>query len=227
MAKYQNYDSISVVNEEELVTRRDSRQRRLSVASVAVGVCLVAPPVLMLGFGLHLSPSHLLGPLLGPYLDGNEKHIVKAIKELQRLDKILDGSIVFMDNPAFCDAAHVWKEGLLPPLAVVEVASEADVQLAVPVLADIYLDRGVPFRVRSGGHSYGGFSTVEKGIVLSLSALNSLDFDGITGIATMGPAAKTQDLLDQILVPSGYGGVTGGSPGVAEGGFVLGKQQHI
>jgi FAD/FMN-containing dehydrogenase len=161
---------------------------------------------------------------LEPYLDGDgSRDRRKAVKALEKLQGVLEGSVIFANSDGFCDAAEVWQQGLQPPLAVIEVASEADVQLAIPILVEIYIKRGIPFRVRSGGHSYGGFSTVESGIVLSLSGLNNIAFDKSTGVATIGPAVKVQDLLDGILVPDGYGGVVGGCPGVAEGGFVLGK----
>jgi hypothetical protein len=170
-----------------------------------------------------VSPSYLLGPLLEPYLDSDgSQGRRKAIKALEKLQEVLEGSVIFDNNDAFCDVAQVWKQGLQPPLAVIEVVSEADVQFAVPILADIYIKRGIPFRVRSGGHSYGGFSTVKSGIVLSLSGLNNIAFDRSSGVATIGPAVKVQDILDGILVPDRYGGVVGDCPGVAQGGFVLG-----
>jgi hypothetical protein len=169
-------------------------------------------------------PSYLFGPLLEPYLDGDgSRGRRKAIKALEKLQDVLEGSVIFDNSDAFCDAAEVWKQGLQPPLAVIEVVSEADVQLAVPILADIYIKRGIPFRIRSGGHSYGGFSTVQSGIVLSLSGLNDIAFDKSNGVATIGPAVKVQDILDGILVRDKYGGVVGDCPGVAQGGFVLGK----
>lgn len=71
-------------------------------------------------------------------------------------------------------------------------------------------------------NSYAGFSTIERGIVLALDNLNHFTFDDSTGVATIQPNVQVQDLLDGILVPTGFGGVTGECPGVAEGGFVLG-----
>lgn len=230
---YPNYSSIMIINEEEQAIgpvqsnqsdRRGVRQHRRAIFVVVATIpCLIA----FIAIRHHLpdtSPSHLLGPLLEPYLDGDgSRNRRKAVKALEELKDELEGSVIFADNDHFCDAIEVWKQGLQPPLAVIEAASEADVQLAVPVLAEIYMKRGIPFRIRSGGHSYGGFSTVESGIVLSLSGLNNLAFDESTGVATIGPAVKTQDMLDKILVPVGYGGVIGDCPGVAEGGFILGK----
>jgi FAD/FMN-containing dehydrogenase len=221
-----NYDSIvqddEVLTEDSLPNRVTPRFRKIALFGIAVFLYLFS--VLMWSpVGSSVTNSYLFGPLLGPYIEENHRHRLKrAIEDLRELDEMIEGSVIFMNDDAFCDASHVWKEGLQPPLAVVEALSEADAQLAVPVLANIYLQRGVPFRIRSGGHSYGGYSNVQKGIILSLSGLNSLTLDETTGVVTIGPAVKVQDLLDQILVPHGFGGVVGECPGVAEGGFALG-----
>jgi len=219
---YPNYRSIFILQEEpeEVVYFTTLRTRKRK----ALFAALVLALALSLLVGHESSPSFLYGPLLGPYLDGDgARGRRKAVKALLKLAPDLDGEIFFHDDAKFCEASEVWQQGLAPPLAVIEVASEADVQLALPALADIYLDRGVPFRVRSGGHSYAGFSTIQRGIVLSLQRLNHYTFDEATGIVTMEPAVRVQALLDGILVPEGFGGVTGECPGVAEGGFVLGE----
>lgn len=222
--QYPNYSSISIVEDDgqegaESSTRLQSRKRNaLFVFGVVISVAIT------LLVGSASSPLFLYGPLLGPYLDGaGAGGRRKAVKTLLKLASDLEGEIYFLNDAEFCHAAEVWRQGLAPPLAVIEVASEADVQLTLPVLADIYLKRGVPFRVRSGGHSYGGYSTKERGIVLSLHRLNRYEFDESTGVVTLQPAVRVQDLLDGILVPDGFGGVTGECPGVAEGGFVLGR----
>jgi len=219
---YPNYNSISIVQEEaeEVLESRSSRINKRKALIVALFFC-VSLAVL---FGRESSPFFLYGPLLGPYLDGNgSAGRRKAVKALLKLQEHLEGTVYFQDSPEFCDVGRVWQQGLAPPIAVIEASNEADVQLALPVLADIYMKRGIPFRVRSGGHSYAGYSTISKGIVLSLQRLNHYKFDLSTGVVTLQPAVQVQDLLDGILVPEGFGGVTGECPGVAEGGFVLGQ----
>ena len=229
-SKHPNYSSItsfSIHQEQQgsgpLHDQAKKRVTRL-VAILACAACVTSAILVGIKWDITKESSmELFGPLLGPYLDSDgSKAKKKALKALLELADDLEGDVIFANDASFCQAADVWQQGLDPPLAVVEVANEADVQLAVPALADIYLERGVPFRVRSGGHSYAGFSTLAGGIILSLSRLNNLNFDESTGIATVGPAVTVQDMLDGILVPAGYGGVVGECPGVAEGGFVLG-----
>ena len=219
--KYANYSSINIVQEEPEPAFHFSRINKRNALVALVALILG----LSLAVGHDRSPFFLYGPLLGPYLDGDgARGRRKAVKALLNLQDDIEGTIYFQNSAEFCQASQVWQQNVVDtPLAVIEVASEADVQLAVPILADIYLRRGVPFRVRSGGHSYAGYSTIQRGIVLSLQRLNHYDFDESTGIITVQPAVRVQDLLDGILLPKGFGGVVGECPGVAESGFVLGK----
>lgn len=154
LPSYPNYNSISITQQHELeeaVVPDLSRinKRKALVACLFVGVTLAVL------FHRDSSLFFLYGPLLGPYLDGDgASGRRKAVKSLLKLGEEIEGEVLFHNDAKFCDAAEVWQQGLKPPLAVVQVANEADVQLAVPVLADIYLKRGIPFRVRSGGHRY-------------------------------------------------------------------------
>jgi len=71
------------------------------------------------------------------------------------------------------------------PDAVVHVRDTADVAAAVR-----WANRfGVRLVARSGGHSYGGYSTTSDGVVLDLSALRGIRVAG--GRATVGPAARS------------------------------------
>ena len=63
----------------------------------------------------------------------------------------------------FDNAARVWNlcdRNKAPPLAVIEVANEADVQVAVPILAELDRTFGIPWRIRSGCSEWHYFVTV-------------------------------------------------------------------
>jgi FAD/FMN-containing dehydrogenase len=172
-----------------------------------------------------LDADNSLGILGMSSTDSRRFRILKALNDLQVK---LDGEIYFPDDSYFNQAAKVWCVGVQPPMAVIEVAHEYDVQLAVPVLANLSKFFDFPFRIRSGGHHKAGYSTVEKGAILSLVRLNhvqplhSHNTNTGSAVATIGPAVTTAIFLERVMIPHGYGGVVGFCSSVAEGGFALG-----
>jgi FAD/FMN-containing dehydrogenase len=101
------------------------------------------------------------------------------------------------------------------PDAVVHVRDTADVAAAVR-WANRFDARLV---ARSGGHSYGGYSTTGDGVVLDLSALRGIRVSG--GRATVGPAAKLID-VQRALTRHGLTVPSGSCPTVGIGGLTLG-----
>jgi FAD/FMN-containing dehydrogenase len=172
-----------------------------------------------------LDAEHSLGLLGMSSTDSRRVRILKALNDLQAK---LDGDIYFPDDSYFDQAAKVWCVGVQPPMAVIEAAHEFDVQLAVPVLANLSKIFDFPFRIRSGGHHKAGYSTVEEGAILSLVRLNhvkplhSHNTNTGSAVATIGPAVTTAIFLDRVMISHGYGGVVGFCSSVAEGGFALG-----
>jgi FAD/FMN-containing dehydrogenase len=172
-----------------------------------------------------LDPEHSLGVLLG--MSSTESRRSRILDALRDLQAKLDGDIYFPDDSYFDQAAKVWCIGVQPPMAVIEPAHEHDVQLAVPVLANLSKFDDFPFRIRSGGHHKAGYSTVEEGAIISLVRLNHVELHSRntetgSAVATIGPAVTTAIFLDRVLIPHGYGGVIGFCSSVAEGGFALG-----
>jgi FAD/FMN-containing dehydrogenase len=102
------------------------------------------------------------------------------------------------------------------PLGVVSVASAADVRTAVRWARDT----GVPIVARSGGHSYGGFS-VNTGLVVDVSRLNSVHANGSTGLVTVAGGARMADVYAAIE-PHEMAFALGNGSGVGVAGLVLG-----
>jgi FAD/FMN-containing dehydrogenase len=101
------------------------------------------------------------------------------------------------------------------PDAVVHVRDTADVAAAVR-----WANRfDVRLVARSGGHSYGGYSTTTDGVVLDLSALHGVRVSG--GRATVGPAARLID-VQRTLTRHGVTVPSGSCPTVGVGGLALG-----
>jgi Berberine and berberine like/FAD binding domain len=205
-----------------------SNKRRLVV------IVIVAAGVVVAG-GFFLIP--VLVRVVRQRLEQQQHAITVDIttKILHKLNKTIKGTILFPTDPNFVNASQVWSPNnnnaqlscdANPPLAVVEAAHEKDVVLALPVLANLFVQHKVAFRIKSGGHSIPGWSSVPGGIILSLAKLNkvrvkkSSTSDG-AAVAIVGPAATMKDML-QTTLPAGYGGVVGFCPGVAMGGFALG-----
>jgi len=129
------------------------------------------------------------------------------------------GRVIKRGAAGFADAARVYNQrydGVLPQ-AVARPLDARDVASAVRFL----VDAGTRLRVRSGGHSFAGYSTLSDGVVLDLSQLRHVDFDRRTRTATIGPGAQ---LIDVYAALNAHG-VTipaGSCPSVGLGGHALG-----
>jgi FAD/FMN-containing dehydrogenase len=190
-------------------------------------------------------------------LPTTSKTSYNILELLHQLDGQLEGSVILRntndDNDAeeevFERAAHVWNQVTQLPLAVVEVATEEDVRKALPLLITSSLPPyQIPFRIRSGGHHYAGWSGMPDGIILSLSHLNKIEGldqlvvvvprNGTTNATELssddasialwvGPVVRVQDVLQQVHVPHHYSSVIGMCRTVAVGGYALGGGQGL
>jgi len=101
------------------------------------------------------------------------------------------------------------------PDAVVQVLDTADVAATVR-----WANRfDVRLVARSGGHSYGGWSSTNDGVVIDLSHLRGIRVSG--GRATIGPAAQLID-VQRALTRRGVTVPAGSCPTVGIGGLALG-----
>jgi FAD/FMN-containing dehydrogenase len=82
-------------------------------------------------------------------------------------------------------------------------------------------ERGLSFRIRSGGHSIDGFSSVDDGIVIDLRNLNSIEIDQSRNLATVGPGV-TIGRLNTALARTGHVAPTGIGDSVGLGGHITG-----
>ncbi|HEV8228415.1 MAG TPA: FAD-binding oxidoreductase [Candidatus Limnocylindria bacterium] len=100
------------------------------------------------------------------------------------------------------------------PQAIARCASASDVRECVRFARDAR----VPVAVRSGGHSYGGWST-GTGLVIDVAGLAAIDVGA--GRATVGAGAQLVDLYDT-LAAHGAGIAAGSCPTVGIAGLTLG-----
>lgn len=103
------------------------------------------------------------------------------------------------------------------PAAVLRAADAADVAAGVKLAAA----EGWKVSVRSGGHSWAAWSLREDALLIDLAALNGMHYDAGTGIAAVGPAARSGLDLDPFLAAHGRFFAVGHHPTVSMGGFLL------
>ena len=102
------------------------------------------------------------------------------------------------------------------PAAIVLAAGSADVALTITFART----QSMQLAVRSGGHSYGGWSTC-PGIVIDTRALTGVSVDPATGTAEIGAGAALIDVYTT-LAASGVTLAAGSCPTVGIAGLTLG-----
>jgi FAD/FMN-containing dehydrogenase len=140
----------------------------------------------------------------------------------------LDGELVLPTEAVYDSARLVYdlRFESATPAAVAYAASATDVQR----LVDFARAHGLAPIPRSGGHSYGGYST-GAGLVIDVGRLDGVSVDG--GLATVGAGTRLVDLYSAcaaagVLVPGGSC-PTVGVAGLALGGGVgvLGRRYGL
>ncbi|KAI0173413.1 FAD-binding domain-containing protein [Hypoxylon sp. FL1284] len=106
----------------------------------------------------------------------------------------------------------------LPATCFVNPKSAQEVSTVVKHLAQ----SGTKFAIRSGGHNYiPGVGSIEEGVLVSLSSLNSVVLSGDKKTVKVGPGNRWQDVYEA-LVPQGLIVVGGRVGPVGVGGLTLG-----
>jgi FAD/FMN-containing dehydrogenase len=103
------------------------------------------------------------------------------------------------------------------PLAVVHCESAGDVAQTVRWAKA----NNVRIAVRSGGHSYGGYSTREAAVVIDVSRIALVLVDDTHGTARIGAGARLIDVYGR-LAQHGVTIPAGSCPSVGIGGLTLG-----
>ncbi|KJY44559.1 oxidoreductase [Streptomyces sp. NRRL S-444] len=136
----------------------------------------------------------------------------------QRLEKTVAGRVRRPGDAGFRESSTPFntRYAATTPNGVVTAANHGDVRHAV----EWARDTGVRLVARSGGHSYAGHS-VNTGLVLDLSALNTVVADGSTGLVTAAGGARMADVYAAIQ-PHGMAFALGNGASVGIAGLTLG-----
>lgn len=140
---------------------------------------------------------------------------------LAAMGRDLDGRLLFPDDEAFAFAA--WPNNArwahVQPQAIAVCANDADVQRCI----NWARDQHQPFVVRSGGHSYAGFSTT-PGLLIDVKEMNHVEVDLKNGIVSVQGGANNQDMAMAmrsfgVAVPAGRCATVGVAGLVLGGGW--------
>ena len=114
-----------------------------------------------------------------------------ADPRLVALQKVVKGAVLVPPSAAYQQARVLYQQRFdsIYPLGVVQPLSAADVSQIV-----LWSKKTkVRLAIRSGGHSYAGYST-GTGLVVDLRRLGSVNLDSASGIATIGAGARLIDV---------------------------------
>ena len=135
----------------------------------------------------------------------------------------LTGRVVRPGDSDYPDASKGWNHFFShKPAAVVYAQDTGDVVNALAWARQ----QGVPVRVRSGGHALEGWSGVDDGVVIDVSALKSVTIDAAAQTATVGAGLNQLEAVTGLgaagfAAPTGTEGTVGLAGATLGGGFGL------
>jgi FAD/FMN-containing dehydrogenase len=138
---------------------------------------------------------------------------------LATLSKSLTRPLVLPSAAGYASAARLYNprfDAGSHPAAIATCASAADVSRCVRYAADT----ATALHLRSGGHSYGGWST-GQGLVIDVGGLSSVVVDTASGTARIGAGARLAGVYSA-LAAQGAALAAGSCPTVGVTGLALG-----
>ncbi|RYD51027.1 MAG: FAD-binding oxidoreductase [Sphingobacteriales bacterium] len=153
-----------------------------------------------------------------PWFGGCRKSATEADGIWNELANSLQGSLLRSDYSGFAQKAAPWalQYAAVLPQGIASCASVQDVQTCVRWAQK----HSVPFVARSGGHSYGGYSTT-TGLMIDLSPMNQIRLEPATGYLSAEGGARNQQVFDRGR-ELGYSVTHGRCFQVGVGGLTLG-----
>ena len=139
-----------------------------------------------------------------------------------------DGELIVPGSAGYDDARVVWN-GMIDrrPAVIARCEGVGDVAHAIR----FGRDHDLPIAVRSGGHSIGGFSTCDDGIVVDLSPMHGVEVDPERRVAHVRGGSLLRELDEAaqahgLVCPVGVVGHTGVA-GLSLGGGMGRLQRHF
>jgi len=130
----------------------------------------------------------------------------------------LRGTLILPTHPEYEQARRIWNPMAdKRPAVIARCANSADVAAAITFARE----RELLLAVRSGGHSFPGYSTCEGGMVIDLSTLREVSIDTTGRTATVAPGAWVSD-VDSKTQPHGLATTMGQISDTGIAGLTLG-----
>ena len=149
-----------------------------------------------------------------------ERRSAETINERRVHDFVsgVHGSVIRPSDQTYESARRIWNAKFdRRPSLIVRCADQADVKRAV----DFARAEDLLVAVRSGGHSWAGYSTCDGGLVIDLSGMKQFDLDRGKQVVRAQPGLLGNE-LDAATQRVGLAMVIGGCGSVGIGGFTLG-----
>jgi FAD/FMN-containing dehydrogenase len=155
------------------------------------------------------------GPVLGRVIGQRSS----GATDLARLASMVSGPVVGPRDSGYRQAKLLFNPSFdrARPRAVVFCRTPEDVVATV----NFARRHGLRLAARSGGHSFGGYSAPNGGIVADVSRMSQIRIDGRGSTAVLGPGTLILD-LNAGLGPRGLAIPVGTCPTVGVGGLTLG-----
>lgn len=114
---------------------------------------------------------------------------------IEALGRTLDGQLLLPGAQEFSQVARPWNLRYADrlPAAIARCQTVEDIRRSLAWAQS----NGVPFVVRSGGHSYSGFSTT-SGLMIDISGMRGGTGDLVDGRVTVGPGARNITVYDKL-----------------------------
>jgi FAD binding domain/Berberine and berberine like len=152
-----------------------------------------------------------------------------ADPRVQALARQLQGDVVGRGDAGYGAARLLTSTRFdaVKPLAVAYCETAGDVRRCV-----LWSKRNcVPLRARSGGHSYGGWSTVQGGLVVDVGRMNGTTVDAAAKTARIGAGARLIDVYETLwerrrTIPAGSCPTVGIAGLTLGGGIGFSARRH-
>lgn len=191
---------------------------------IALGVATTLPALFsacQTGTSASNSPTPGSSPTKQPSPQASSQPSPQATPgsaDWSKLAHSMQGPLIRPDNPQYPVARQLFSTRFdnVLPAAIAYCASPTDVQACLAFLHRF----NIPFALRSGGHSYPGYST-STGLVIDVTRMNSVTVNANTQTATIGAGTRLIDVYNA-LAQQGFALPAGSCPTVGVAGLTLG-----